>query len=238
MVKFNEQQSKQLINEITRVSWAADVTKNPLNQTFKFIRLNSLDGVLTITATNGIVLNYGKIDDLCLPDCEFYLSAKIWRRLKLKEIEFDFENWILFSHGIEQMSMITPPQFESNFGRYPSCKTIINQETGAGRLIKPASEFLKIRLAVLEHDWGRDKKVINFNIAGDWALGDNKDALNLNYREFYKLIKKAPKNSMIEIVWARNQNYLNLPVKIVVNGNYWGSIAPIKVFKFKLSKEN
>lgn len=227
---FTEKQTKQLIKEITRVSWAADVTKNPRNQVFKFIRLNSLDGVLTIMATNGIVLNYAKIGGLGLPDCEFYLSAKVWRRLKLPIIELDFENWILFSHGIEQMNMITSSQLENNYGRYPSCKAIINQETGAGRLIKPASEFLKIRLAVLEHDWGRDKKVINFNIAGDWALGDNKDALNLNYREFYKVIKKAPKNSMIEIVWARNANYLNSPVKILVNGEYWGSIAPIKVF--------
>lgn len=235
---FTKQENKQLINEITRVSWAADVTKNPRNQAFKFIRLNSLDGVLTITATNGIVLNYGKIGGLGLPDCEFYLSAKVWRRLKLKEIELDFENWILFSHGVEMMNMITPPQLESNYGRYPSCQSIINQETGAGRLIKPASEFLKIRLVVLEHEWGRDDKVINFNIAGDWALGSNKDALNLNYREFFKVIKKAPKNSVIEIVWARNQNYLNLPVKILVNGEYWGSIAPIKVFKFKVSKEN
>lgn len=229
MIKFNEQQSKQIIKEITRVSWASDVSKRPQRETFKFIQLQMKDGKLSIVATNGRILSYGQISDLDCPDFTAYIDAKTWRKFKPKNIIFKFSDKIITDGSPASIELLTPEQIEEQYGRYPSVTHIINQPTREA--ITLSNETLKaLRTAVKDYDWERNEtKIVTFNTVENITVGIEPDALNVNYDYLWALTKKASKNAIITIQFGDGFDYRLRPAKILVDGVYWGTITPLKV---------
>lgn len=230
MIKFNEQQSKQIIKEITRVSWAADVSKRPQREVLKFIQLKMCNNNLTIVATNGRILSYSKIEDLAdSPDFTAYIDAKTWRKFKPKNIIFQFSDKIITDGSPASIELLTSEQIEEQYGRYPSVKHIINQPTR--EIITLSNSTLKaLRTAVKDYDWERNAtKIVTFDTVSNITVGIEPDALNVNYDYLWALTKKAPKNAAITIQFGYGMDYRLRPAKILVDGVYWGTITPLKV---------
>lgn len=229
MIKFNEQQSKQIIKEITRVSWAADVSKRPNREVLKFIQLECKGGELTIIATNARILSYGQISDLDCPDFTAYIDAKTWRKLKPKNIIFKLSDKIITDGVPASIELLTPEQLEEQYGRYPSVTHIINQPTR--EIITLANTTLKaLRTAVKGYEWERNEtKIVTFDTVSNINVGIEPDALNVNYDYLWALTKKAPKNAIITIQFGDGFDYRLRPAKILVDGVYWGTITPLKV---------
>lgn len=229
MIKFNEQQSKQIIKEITRVSWAADVSKRPNREVLKFIQLECKGGDLTIIATNGRILSYGQISDLDCPDFTAYVSAKMWRKWTPKNIILNLEDMFIYDGVTPDLKLFSVTQLEEQYGRYPSVTHIINQPTR--EIITLANTTLKaLRTAVKDYDWERNEtKIVTFNTVSNITVGIEPDALNVNYDYLWALIKKAPKNALITIQFGDGMDYRLRPAKISVDGVYWGTISPLKV---------
>lgn len=229
MIKFNEQQSKQIIKEITRVSWAADVSKRPQREALKFIQLECRGGDLTIIATNARILSYGQVTDLDCPDFTAYVSAKMWRKWTPKNIIFNLEDMFIYDGVTPDLKLFSVTQLEEQYGCYPSVKHIINQPTR--EIITLANSTLKqLRADIKAYPWERNEtKIVTFNIYGHLGVKMNPNDLNVNYDYLWALTKKAPKNALVTIQFGDGMDYRLRPAKISVDGVYWGTITPLKV---------